>query len=990
MLSSVMRDRNNNMWVASYNGLYKHEGSRIRAFNKIGADDRSLSGSEIHALFEDRDGNIWAGTANGVDKIHPLTYAIQHYPLRVGNGSGNFVGAVYCIFQDKEDCIWISTEAGLFKLNAANGDYITVPMQQDGAGVPSFLLSYKSAITTEAGVWMYTKEGLVFYDYSAKRFFHRYHNPKRLPVFNLKGSGWGNQSDLRLDENKNLWFVSDTAHLVRYNVSTQQLDSFAYTRPNGSWRCCYSLAIDYKGRVWLGFRYGGIQVFDPAVQEFRTINTATAGRLIHSNYVWSLEEDYQGRMWVSTHNGLDIIDLDNKAVRRLYLTNDDNFRSRAYEMVTPTTYGDSILFLPFYRLGFLRVNLRTDSIDQFRLTADYPSGTTYIIPRNANTVWAGRDRHMLSYDLQKKIPVPPFRNNPLGDSTLTPLGDVIWHYKTDTSLLYRTDEGDIFYRTTSGHRFRGKGYGGRQNICLAPGKQCFWYVDDSLNLVQYDLTTNVRRTIVLAQMLKPLNFSFADPRSILDDGDAIWLTGRNGLLRYRHRLDKLSAYTVANGLAQNFTFSLCVDARQNLWVGSLGGVDVYNPRKDFFQNVIAHPTESLMDAFGQALPLGDHLCFISGNKVFLIDPEKALAQKTDIVYKLLLQEMVVNGLAVDWNNSDLHQLRYTENSFVFRFGLLDYIKLTGAKYYYYLEGLDDTWIENRVPGEVSYGLLSPGNYVFHVKAVDATGKAVSGEINLPFEIQPPFWKRWWFGALLLLLLFIIGYHFYKRRVNKIKKEAAIRQQLTELESKALRAQMNPHFIFNSLNAIQELVVTKDVDAAYDYLSRFSKLLRQVLNNSEKSLIPLSDELSMLRLYLELESLRFRSAFTYHIGLHPRLDVENLLVPPLLLQPFIENALWHGLMLKEGEKRLHINVAAEGSQLVCSIRDNGIGRKKAQEIKAQKIGAAHLQSKGMELSKHRLALLQQSGVSTSIQIEDLYEDNTPSGTSVRITVPLHYT
>ena len=141
--------------------------------------------------------------------------------------------------------------------------------------------------------------------------------------------------------------------------------------------------------------------------------------------------------------------------------------------------------------------------------------------------------------------------------------------------------------------------------------------------------------------------------------------------------------------------------------------------------------------------------------------------------------------------------------------------------------------------------------------------------------------------------------------NNLKAKASIKQQMAELEGKAIRAQMNPHFIFNSLNAIQESIVTEKIDAAYDYLSRFSKLLRMVLDNSDKNLIPLSSELETIRLYLSLEALRFSQSFSYTIENNDKLDKEDIYIPSLLLQPFVENAIWHGLINKEGEKLLQI-------------------------------------------------------------------------------------
>jgi two-component sensor histidine kinase len=384
--------------------------------------------------------------------------------------------------------------------------------------------------------------------------------------------------------------------------------------------------------------------------------------------------------------------------------------------------------------------------------------------------------------------------------------------------------------------------------------------------------------------------------------------------------------------------------------------------------------------------------FFTGNKAFIIDPARVDSSATQ-QFQLKLQEMVINGKAYDWNNAELLSgLRYKQNRIVFRFGLLNFINQKNVRYYYYLEGLENEWNENINPGEVSFTSLPPGKYVFHLKCTDISDNMLAKELTVPFRIDPPFWQTWWFRALGIILVISVLYWFFKRRIRAIKTKAALNLQLSELEEKALRAQMNPHFIFNSLNAIQELIVTQNFTEAYQYLSSFSKLLWMVLNNSEKNFIPFSSELEMIQLYLQLESLRFKQSFQYDLEIDPAIDENTVLVPPLLLQPFIENAIWHGLMPKQSEKKLHISFHLRGDHLVYTVEDNGIGRKKAAAIKSAKIGATHFESKGITLSQHRIQILnQQLKENLSIKTEDLKDDEEEAlGTHVTITIPRQQT
>lgn len=216
---------------------------------------------------------------------------------------------------------------------------------------------------------------------------------------------------------------------------------------------------------------------------------------------------------------------------------------------------------------------------------------------------------------------------------------------------------------------------------------------------------------------------------------------------------------------------------------------------------------------------------------------------------------------------------------------------------------------------------------------------------------------------------------------------SINEKLSEAKLEALRSQMNPHFIFNSLNAIQECILTNKVDAAYEYLSKFSKLQRLVLNNSAKEFIPLSSELEMLKLYLSLEFLRFNESFSYTIKIVEHTDEDEINVPSMLIQPYVENAVWHGLRTKTGNKILIITCEENLGQLIVTIDDNGIGRKNAAILKAKLIG--NTEAKGTALAAERLSILalKYKAVINIETIDKVNNNNEPIGTTIIITVPV---
>jgi LytS/YehU family sensor histidine kinase len=199
--------------------------------------------------------------------------------------------------------------------------------------------------------------------------------------------------------------------------------------------------------------------------------------------------------------------------------------------------------------------------------------------------------------------------------------------------------------------------------------------------------------------------------------------------------------------------------------------------------------------------------------------------------------------------------------------------------------------------------------------------------------------------------------------------------------------MNPHFIFNCLSSINKFILKNDTDAASDYLTRFSRLIRQSLTNSQLSLIPLSDEIEMLRIYLDMERLRFSESFTYNITFENSIEAETVYVPPMLLQPFCENAIWHGLMHKKAPGKLEIVLSLENGQLRCIIADNGIGRAKAAELKNQSNGKQ--KSFGLKITTERLALFNnERSIQDFYKTEDVQDANgNVAGTKITLKISL---
>lgn len=357
--------------------------------------------------------------------------------------------------------------------------------------------------------------------------------------------------------------------------------------------------------------------------------------------------------------------------------------------------------------------------------------------------------------------------------------------------------------------------------------------------------------------------------------------------------------------------------------------------------------------------------------------------------KIYIDSFLVNGTK---HNFDSNKFDYNENSMKFFVDYRDLQSKQKVVIQYKLDGFYEEWRTlRREEHEIEFQSLPVGSYVFRVRA-EFEG-AYSKEFSYAFEITPPFWQAWWFYALIVVATILFIGSFALIRLRRIRSKA---QQRLELESsksialnaqlKAIRAQMNPHFVFNSINSIQDLVLQQETLKSYDYLESFSRLVRMTLDHSEREFISLKEELDFLNLYLDLESLRFEDEFEFNIDVPEELIQTN--IPSLITQPFVENAIKHGLLHKNGPKKLSVVfVKSDNETITCSIEDNGVGRETASEIMARRKNVHKSFSTGA--IKARLKIINnQLGADFKYEIIDLKnEKDDPIGTRVELSFPL---
>lgn len=330
-------------------------------------------------------------------------------------------------------------------------------------------------------------------------------------------------------------------------------------------------------------------------------------------------------------------------------------------------------------------------------------------------------------------------------------------------------------------------------------------------------------------------------------------------------------------------------------------------------------------------------------------------------------------------------LEYNKNDVRFVADAIHFKNLGQYEFSYRLLGYDTTWQLQQSKNNIfNYMALSPGDYTFELRTV--VNGVFSQTYTKSFSISRPFWQSPWFYILLFLMVIAFSYLIFRRLLKQQRQKQLIKQRLLQSQLTSLRAQMNPHFMFNIVNSVQGLIYANKRAEASNLLGKMSTLLRRALEVSDKAKISIQEELEILNNYVELEAARFESGFEYEIKSNISKEERHLKIPSLIVQPFVENAIKHGLMHKEGIKKLRIEINKDAAEnIIIIIQDNGIGRAASERINAKRINHQPFASEAID---SRISLINQANddLYIELEIEDLHNTNNhPSGTKITIKI-----
>lgn len=447
-------------------------------------------------------------------------------------------------------------------------------------------------------------------------------------------------------------------------------------------------------------------------------------------------------------------------------------------------------------------------------------------------------------------------------------------------------------------------------------------------------------------------------------------------------------YSIASGLISNNVFEMSMAPDSSLWLSTSLGLVRFDPvHRSFISYSFNQNLEQLYQDRQVVFNRAGYMAVNTSHHVIWSDADRLAPGMYNT--HLIINSVNISGqeslAGVAWPEDKPVVLTFKDKSVGFGLACLGCGNSEMYRTMYRIKGFDKEWQTATQLRSAQYSGLPPGSYRLEAQSFHLWNNNMIAALSIPVEVKGPLWLQWWFILLTVLSLAALIYYFMWLKIHNVRKEERIKteyvKKISELEMSALRAQMNPHFMFNSMNSIKHYILKNDRVKAAEYLSMFSQLIRDILNYSQYQEISLADELKTLTSYIQLEQLRFQGEFEYRIDVAPDLDPHEIAVQPLILQPYVENAIWHGLMHKDGARMLELSVCRANGQLVVSIRDNGIGRQRAMEIRSR--SKLH-KSYGLQITKTRV---QMQNKTSDIVIEDLFDaEGGATGTCVWVYIP----
>jgi len=987
------------LWIGTDNGLVRYDGNEMKVFRYVPGDSTTLAESSITRIMESSDSLLWIGTKSGFSIYDPFRESLSNHRYDPED-SGSFpCDWVLSFCEDHRGYIWIGTNQGLVRSDREGRKFDHIPLKRNE--IPFHqenLFRWVNNIAVDPRdsnrLFLATRGGMLLFDITTLKVIRDYNeNPDHLYRC----------SALSLEGDSILWTGEWGTGLKRLNTETGLWRIF---NPEGEEDLnILSIVPKNNDELWLGTVGSGLGVFNKKKRTFTFFRKDPGDqRTLLSNWVHGNIYKNDHELWVLTDEGICISDplyhsfslheipfpissvfsfFSDPEDQRLYVTgigcNGLYYRDKEtgrwgvlgvdaslssgkmnfFQMLRDrkgvlwVTSSDGLLYLDEQKQKLNRYLDRTGN-------SIVPGDTILfsILEDSRGNLWIGSRLDGIIRIDSTRDHFTIFRELPMNNGGTLKSHDFkviledrfgrIWFGHYGGVILFEPENGS--FSTAINDTLQHMGIRNRViwGIEADTSGRIYLSIDDEglMRVEEKEKGSFEFRLFHLDHGLNDLNL-FAMDR---DPKGNIWIINE-GIVRFNPYDETFEIYDTRNGLHYNKNWKdrIYVDEDGNLFLTAGRAFESRNIRDMKPQSGVKNLVIESVEINSEITPRGLEA---RNRGILLLDPGK-------------------NNLVISYK-----AICFTDNDQI--------------KYRYMLEGYDEEWQYVGQENKARYINLPPGRYGFRVQ-VSHRGVWLPYERKIAITARPWFWTTSWFITLVVLAGLIFLYGIYRFRIRQIRKkeqlESGYQKKLAELEMQALRAQMNPHFIFNSLNSINNFILKNETESASDFLTKFSRLVRQVLHNSKDKLISLDEELMALRLYLELEQLRFEGRFDFEISSDRQIDAESILIPPLLLQPYVENAIWHGLMHKDGPGKVTITIEPDGQNLRFRIEDDGIGRKKAKEY--QSSYGVKKQSMGMNITKNRIEMFNDVyNIQADIRVEDLYSDEGQAcGTRIILHIPM---
>lgn len=983
--SFVYKDSRGFVWVSSIDGLNRYDGRSVKVYRPSSSHPNALHGNNMQSrFFEDAEGDLWFCTYEAVNRYRRRTDDFESFQLLTE--TGDMLTEGYHIFHfDSSGKLWVRLAGNLYSFDTKTRqqsvkgllDGVRCFADTNSSGKIQGVYSCFLGDQAELRYAHLDAKGVVV---SAESFFVK-NDPAGLPPLFVY--------DIRVESDTLIWLCCSNGLTAfnRQKRSCRQYNPTPGQKP-GLWS-----VVSINDSILVVSSVNGIWAFNKRRRLFIEYATSETGNLRSLAAVGSqeLNKDSDGNLWVSHWNkGLSFANFFKQKFANVRLTNTHPALANTSVQISSLVEDSrKRIWCATIENGILLLNTDGSPAGDFHNRRDLPYAFfTHLFKDRSQRIWAVGWKRLFSYD-----------------EVLDKFSEVKQHSDTtELTFGFLTVQGRLLIGSYDGVLEVVKTYSGNNDLVPAAGFEFLrgsmidWIYEDSEGSFYLGKSAT---TLLVINGKKQLEFPFGYIKAAHEtpDGKTIWLATTTGLVRMDKRRFTYTLYNESNGLPNQYLYSVLPDSSGFLWLSSNKGILRFDSLSFPARQYGAADGVWESEFFSRVWLRASSGEIWLGNRDVLNVFRPETLRDVPVLPKIQITGLKVNDL--DWKDSiyigerKALEFPYSENTLSFEFVALEYSDPANNRLKYFLEGYDKQWLDvpPGMPGFARYAKLPPGHYTLRIMAANSDGVWNPVPRELRIRILPPFWQTWWFILLLAVAVTGTVYGFYQYRLAQIRKEFSFKQKTAESEMKALRAQMNPHFIFNSLNSINAYILRNEGKTANAYLTEFAHLMRQILDNSARETISLENEIEFLQSYLSAEAMRLENKLAWEIQVADDVDIFETEIPSMILQPYIENAVWHGIAPKPEGGKITVSIGHdESGALLFEIEDNGVGRARASELLQQSGGTTQSrattrphESKGLKITEERLALYDQKHeTKSSVTTEDLFDgEGKAAGTRVEL-------